>query len=150
MFVVAVVTEDQVAGVSGIDPECMIVDVDGVARRAAIHDRVELERLAAVNRDAEPGENIVDPVRIIRVSSNFRVVEGALGDIVFLVGPGPAQAAVVRSQHGAFFCFNQGIDPAALRSGWSKCDSSEVTLGQTVVHGLFVPVFSAIPRDVHS
>ena len=45
----AVIAEDQMTRVVGVDPEGMVVDVDRVSSRTAVDDRVQLEGFAAVD-----------------------------------------------------------------------------------------------------
>ena len=65
----AVVADDDVVGVVGIDPHRVMIDVNA-------HGRIA-DRLAAVIRIVQRRRGEVDAIRILRVGAHLRVVEGA-------------------------------------------------------------------------
>ena len=72
------------------------------------------EGFATVDGDAQSVENVVHTIGIVRVGGYLGVVKRTDGDVVVLVGPEPAIAAVIGAHHGTLLRFDQSVDPAAL------------------------------------
>ena len=105
----AVIAEDHVVGVIGVDPQRVRVAVVGAD---------PLNRLAAVDRFPHRRVEYVHGVAIVRVGLNVRVVPMPLAQVSIAVDSLPALAGVVGAVQSAvrIECRNERVD--ACRIGW--------------------------------
>jgi hypothetical protein len=140
----AVVADEDVRGVRGVDPHRVIVGVDF---RERDHGP---ERLAAVVRDGDQREDVVDAVRILRVDADVGVVERAVGDVVLGVDRRPFAAAVVGAQERALLGFHEGVDDARIRARDGDADASEVAFRHSILLGEPLPGRAAVVRHMQA
>ena len=69
--------------------------MDGITGFTTIDNRVVGKGFAAVNGHPDTSANVVNDIRVLRVSGNFSVIERAVGNIVFLVHLAPAVTTVI-------------------------------------------------------
>ncbi len=146
----AIIADNQMPGIVRVDPEGMVINVDGIGWFATGDHRICSKRLAPIDRDAQHGGNVIDRFRVLRISRDLVVVKWPNGYIVLLIGPGPADASIRGTQHGAFFRLHQRIDPPRLGGRRRNGDSPEFTFWQAVIFGLPRPAGPAIPGYVHA
>ena len=73
----------------------MVVDMNGTARRTTVNDRVKGKGFTTVYGYTNACSYVVKDICILRVGSQFGVIERAVGDIVFFVDLVPAVTTII-------------------------------------------------------
>ena len=144
----AVVAQDQMQRIGRVDPQRVIVDMQGVAGGAAGDRRQPIKLLAAIDRARDECENIVNRVGVSGIDQNLGVVKRPVGDIEMGVDRFPGFAAVVGAQKGALFGLDQGVDRLRLAMCDGDHHAAQLALGQAVLFGFLGPTFAAVLGDV--